>query len=168
MQIESNKFPPGYIDNIFTLWYMAGKPRAATFYRSIPAWEFNNEKPSLLMLRGWMNHDVWLERTEQQDEEVRKILTEQQVLSKVEMFERHAEVGREMQGLSLAWLQTHKDDLTPGTAVRMLVDGITIEQGAAGIPDALRRMMNMNDEDLIKEIAQSIADTPNADYTTDT
>ena len=45
----------------------------------------------------------------------------------------------------------------------MLVDGIEIEQGAAGIPDALKKMMNMKDEDLKAEIAQLLADAPTVD-----
>ena len=156
----SNKFPSGYVDDVFALWYNAGKPPATNLYRSVPEWEFNQEKPALEVLRSWMRSDEWIERTEQLDLEVRKTFTEQQIISKVEMFERHAEVGRTMQQMSLDWLEANKEELTPGTAVRMLVDGIEIEQGAAGIPDALRKMMEMKDEDLKNEIAQLLADTP--------
>lgn len=156
----SNKFPPGYVDDVFAIWYNAGKPSAANLYRSVPEWEFTGEKPTLANLKAWMHTEDWIDRVEQLDLEVQKVFTEKQIVSKVEMFERHAQVGRAMQQMSLDWLEEHKDELTPGTAVRMLVDGIEIEQGAAGIPDALKKMMEMKDEDLKNEIAQLIADTP--------
>lgn len=162
MNIRS-KFPPGYIDQVFAVWYSAGKPSASNLYRSVPEYEFNQEKPSLIMLKTWMKDSEWVDRTELLDSESRAKLNEKLILSKVEMLERHGEIGREMQRLSLDWLRDGDNDLSAGTAVRMLVDGITIEQEVAGIPEALKKMLSLSDEDLIKEIAQSIADTPDAD-----
>ena len=156
----SNKFSPGYIDDIFNFWYAAGKPITSVLYRSMPVWDFTKDKPSLTTLREWMSSDEWVEKALYEDGKVEQAISEGRVLAKVEMFERHSKVGRTMQEMSLEWLEKHKDELTPGTAVRMLVDGIEIEQGAAGIPEALKKMRDMKDEDLMKELSQLIADTP--------
>jgi len=163
VRLHTKKFPPGYIDEVFAIWYDAGKPVAPQLQQVIPEYALLKEKPETHVLREWMKSESWIERAEQLDLEYRRNLDEKHILSKVEMFERHAEVGREMQTISLAWLQENKENLSPGTAVRMLVDGINIEQGAAGIPDALKKMMDMKDEDLKDEIAQLLADAPAID-----
>ena len=163
MRLPTRKFPSGYTDEVFAIWYDAGKPVSTQLHQVIPEYEILKERPTPTTLREWMKAPEWIERAEQLDAETKRNLDEHHVLSKVEMFERHAEVGREMQRISLTWLKANEKDLSPGTAVRMLVDGIEIEQGAAGIPDALKKMMNMKDEDLKAEIAQLLADAPTVD-----
>lgn len=155
----SSKFSPGYVGKVFALWYDLGKPPATKFYPKIPKDNFG-DKPPFDTYVGWVSRDEWKERAELLDREVQEHFLKAQVQSKVEMFERHAEVGREMQTMSLKWLREHKDELTPGTAVRLLVDGIEVEQAVAGIPDALKKLTQMKDEDLKDEIAQLLADTP--------
>ena len=160
MRLHTKKFPPGYIDEVFAIWYDAGKPVAPQLQQVIPEYALLKEKPETHVLREWMKSESWIERTEQLDSEVKKSFDEKHILSKVEMLERHSEVGREMQTISLVWLRDNKENLSPGTAVRMLVDGIEIERATAGIPAALKKMMNMGDEDLQNEVAKLLADAP--------
>jgi len=160
VRLHNKKFPPGYIDEVFAIWYDAGKPVTPQLYSVIPEYTLLRDKPNMDTLREWIRSPEWVKRTEKLDLEVRANFDKKQILSKVEMLERHANVGREMQVISLEWLRDNKDDLSPGTAVRMLVDGIDIERATAGIPDALRKMQDMNDEDLTDEITKLLADTP--------
>ena len=160
----STKFTPGYIDIVYGIWYDAGKPHATKLRDMISIDEFANEKPRTAVLRDWMKHEKWIERTEMLDAEYREMYKKERVQVKVEMMDRHAEVGREMQMMSLQWLRDNKDNLTPGTAVRMLVDGIEIEQGTAGISEALKKLQKMDDEKLLKEITESLADAQKDAY----
>jgi len=78
-------------------------------------------------------------------------------------LERHAEQGREMQNIAIGWIRDNKDDLGPGSAVRLLVDGVAMEQATASIPDMLIKMKEMDNEKLLDEIARSITETPSED-----
>ena len=160
MRLHTKKFPPGYVDDVFAIWYDAGKPVATQLYNIIPEYALLKETPTKHVLREWMKNAVWIEKAKQLDEKSDLRFDERHILSRVEMLERHAEVGREMQIISLKWLRDNKEDLSPGTAVRMLVDGIDIEQATAGIPEALRKMRDMKDEDLADEIKEILANTP--------
>jgi hypothetical protein len=159
----SAKYSPGYIDKLFAIWYDAGKPSARKLWGMIPDDEVVRGKPTHFTIRDWMNSEEWIERTQELDSEVSQHFKEKQIQSKVEMFERHSEIGQEMQRISMGWLRDHVDELTANTAVRMLVEGISIEQGTAGIPDALKKMLSMGDSDLQEEIAQLLADSPTYD-----
>jgi hypothetical protein len=154
----SPKFSPGYVGQIFALWYDSGKASIQRIYRSIPEDNLGN-KPTLATVRDWTKHEKWIERADWLDEESDARWAEKQIESRVEMLDRHAKIGKEMQEMSLEWLRENKEDLSPGTAVRMLVDGVEMERGIAGIPDALRKMQEMQDEDLTEEIAKLISDS---------
>lgn len=155
----SNKFSPGYIDQIFTLWYTRGKPSPPTLYDIIPVDEFTMEKPHVHSIREWTKTDEWIARTEEWDFVTEKNLREKSAAAKVEMLERHAEIGREMQRMGFQWLKENEEKLTAGTALRTLIEGIEIEQGSVGIPDAIKKMQKMDDEKLLQEISQIISDS---------
>ena len=155
----SNKFSPGYIDQVFSIWYSRGKPPATKLFDLIPEDALIIEKPHTVILRNWMKTEELMAKTEDWDFVTEKALREKSTAAKIEMLERHAEVGKEMQQTSLDWIRDHKEELTAGTAVRMLVEGIRVEQGAVGIPDAIRRMQEIDDEKLLEEVAQLIADS---------
>lgn len=158
----SNKYSQEYVLRAFTLWYELGKPIVRDLWSAIPEYQFTQDKPTIATLQTWIGSEDWIERAYELDSEVEKHFKEKQIQSKVEMLERHAELGREMQEMSYTWLKTHQDQLTPGTAVRMLVEGVNIEQATAGIPEALKKMMTMKDEDVQKEIIKLLADTPSS------
>ena len=156
----SNKFSPGYIGNLFTLWYTNGKPRFAKFRAMIPVDPLTNMTPQPTTVKTWMSSDEWLARADSLDREVEKVVQEKYVASTVEMFERHAELGREMQTIAFTWLKEHKDELTPGTAVRLLVDGIKTEQDTASIPDMIKKLKAMPNEKLLDTIQDYFTDLP--------
>lgn len=159
----SSKYRPDYVDQTFFIWYQLGKPNPRDLWDRLPIDQLTNEKPTIITIREWMSSEEWIERAISLDSEVEKRFREKQIQAKVEMLERHAEIGRQMQEISSKWLKENIDKLTPGTAVKMLVDGIGIEQATAGIPEALKKMITMKDEDVLEEITKLLADTP-SDY----
>ena len=159
----SRNFTPGYIDNIFLLWYTSGKPSATKFQPMIPIDPLTGTRPAPTTIRKWMDHDEWIEREQFQDAEIEKVMRDTRIAATVEMLERHAEQGREMQNIAIGWIRDNKDDLGPGSAVRLLVDGVAMEQATASIPDMLIKMKEMDNEKLLDEIARSITETPSED-----
>ena len=65
-----------------------------------------------------------------------------------------------MQTIAFTWLKEHKDELTPGTAVRLLVDGIKTEQDTASIPDMIKKLKAMPNEKLLDTIQDYFTDLP--------
>jgi hypothetical protein len=47
-----------------------------------------------------------------------------------------------------------QDELSSNALVRLLIEGIRIERESRGIPQALEKMVNKTDEELLDEIAQ--------------
>ena len=156
----SNKFPPGYVENLFSLWYMAGKPSISSFYSLIPEEPNIKERPPITTVSDWLRRDEWKQKTELLDAEVSKAMQEKYLAATVEMFERHADIGREMQTIAVDWLRKHKDELGPGTAVRLLVEGVNMEQDTASIPEMLKKLKSMDDEKLLNEIQTYLTELP--------
>jgi len=146
------KYSDNYKTNLYYLWYNAGKPSANTFLLSMPNDE--GRYPAKATLNIWIQQ--WKKDCLDMDEKAIQEIEDKVIADKVEMFQRHSEVGREMQTMALDWLRLNKDKLTPGTAVRMLVDGVEIEQATAGVSDAIKKMLQMSDEDLKDEIIERL------------
>jgi len=145
------RFDQNYKEDMFYLWYKNGKPTITKFHNMMPS-DSNGDKPSLnTILKQW--HSQWKERASILDEEVKMQMNAQMISEKVEMLNRHAKTGVEMQDMGLRYLKEHEDELGTNTAVRLLIEGVNIEQNSRGIGTALKKMMNMDDADLLEEIA---------------
>jgi len=156
----STRFSPGYIDSVFSLWYSQGKPKAATLVHMVSVDPIAESKPAVTTLHTWLGHDEWKARTEAWDHEITKSVRNKSLAATVAMMERHAKIGKEMQDIAIDWIRENRYDLGPGTAVRLLVEGIAMEQETASIPDMLNKLRKMDDEKLLNEIAQAQADSP--------
>jgi hypothetical protein len=51
----------------------------------------------------------------------------------------------------------HREDLKVPNAVKLLIEGVRIERDSRGIPQALEKMMDKSDEELLKEIQMIIS-----------
>ena len=154
MKLINKEFTDEYKNTLFFLWYNTGKFGYQRFYNSIPTDE-NGNRPSLITVRGWINS--WQSRADFMDEQVRREIEGRLVQEKIAMLERHSTLGIQMQDMALEYLDAHKDELTPGTSVRMLVEGVRIERESRGIPQALGKMIEQSDEELLKQIEDIIS-----------
>lgn len=111
--------------------------------------------PNWSTVENWLE-DFFVPRAEELDTEIKKQLDSMVVAEKVEMLKRHAEVGVQMQNMSIEYLNEHRDEISAPAAVRMLVEGIRIERESRGIPAALDKIRDMNDEELMDEIKQLV------------
>jgi len=82
------------------------------------------------------------------------------IQTKVEMLERHAQVGTKMQDIALEYLEEHAEEMSAPAAVRLLVEGIRIERESRSIPEALAKLTSLSDEQLLKEIVKTFEEAP--------
>jgi len=151
-------FTDEYKLQTFLLWYEKGKPSASRLWNMIKPEPLENRKPTQSTLKIWIG-DIFKPQAEVWDEQVEKELEHRMVKEKVEMLSRHAELGEEMQDISIEYIREHKDKLTSSSAVRMLVAGIEIERDSRGLPQAIETMINKSDEDLLKDIMKIVKES---------
>ena len=156
-------FSEDYKTEVFMIWYRNSRPNPVYLYGMIPENE-NGKRPSRTHLSNWIREDFEV-RAIPIDDAVREEMNSRLMQQKIEMLERHAETGLEMQGIALDFIREHKDELTPISAVRLLVEGVKVERGSRGIPQVLEKMMSMSDEDLLKETEKLLLRSPITEIT---
>jgi len=156
--LDRTNFTREYKDDVFMIWYRAGKPSSNVFYGLVPP-DINGRKPARNMLKIWATE--FQARAEPLDEAVKDRMSDLLVKEKVEMFNRHAEVAVELQERALEYLRKVDDkDLGSNSAVRMLVEGIRIERISRGVPQILEKMSQMSDDDLLREAEKLLLRSP--------
>lgn len=153
-------YPPGYKDQIFTLWYSMGKPVARVLYSKVPLCEGYDTKPTLDTIQDWTWSAEFKERAAILDEQVMVQVNQKMVAEKVEMLNRHAVIGSEMQVMAMAYLKEHEEDLGVGSSVRLLVAGVEIERNSRGIATTFDKWEKMSDSQLNAEIQKIIERAP--------
>lgn len=157
---QSHNFTDEYKDACFYAWYNSGKPTVKDLYEIIPFPVTNfGKKPTQTTLHTWI-YDYFTPRAVDLDDGVRDTMNKNLILSKVEMLERQAKIGKRMQELGLEYLEEHKEDITSNAAVRMVVEGLRIEFERSGIPDMLLKMQDMSDEQLLDEVVKLVENSP--------
>ncbi len=152
------EFEESYKLDIFQLWYSNGRPGSLRLYQMIPA-NIDGDRPTKSTLARWIDTE-FREKAASLDQMVETELQNRLVQEKIEMLQRHANLGVKMQDTAIEYLDAHKEELNPNAAVRLLVEGVRIERESRGLPDALRKMSEMSDDDLVKQIEKIIADAP--------
>jgi len=155
-----NRFTEHYKYKQFLLWYNEGKPSLHAFYPGMTPDENGNIPAELTVKQKW--YPIWQREAEVLDAQVKGELEKRLVKEKVEMLSRHARLGRQMQDIGLDFLTNpdNVDEITSNTAVRLLIAGIEIERESTGLPDALEKMMNRSDEQLMERAAELLKDSP--------
>ena len=157
MPIDKNsdklhQFSNHYKDELFLLWYAEGKPSTRSFHKITPP-DPAGQRPAVSVLKYWMTKDsAWRRRAEILDDEVKHQIEAYAIAKKVEMLTRHSDVGKELQEAGAKYLKENLDKLKPSTAVRMIVEGVRIEQNSRGIGTAFKEMVEMPDEELTSKI----------------
>lgn len=159
MLTGKKSFPQNYRDDIFMIWYQAGKPGRAELRNIIQPMIGTSIKPTEMELYGWITKE-FAEKAKKLDDEMSTALTEHLVSERVAMLKRHSQMGTKMQQIAMTYLDEHKEDLNANSAVRLLVEGIRIERESAGIPEAISKMTNMTDTELLEELDKIIRKTP--------
>jgi hypothetical protein len=161
-QYHGSLFTQTYIDAVFNLWYSSGRPsnvRLAAMLPNPADYGITTGYPSQRTLHVWTDK-YFKDRGAAFDAEVSRQLAERLIAEKVAMLDSHAKIASEMQEISLTFLRTHKDQLSPNSAVRLLVEGVRIERESRGIPRTLEKLADRSDEDLMKQIEDMLLRSP--------
>jgi hypothetical protein len=158
IDLPHSSFSQEYHDDAFRLWYSAGKPNVRQLYQMLPD-NPDGRKPSHATLHKWVKEE-FMEKAMEMDQEVVDALQEKLIQSKVEMMERHVDLSRKMQEVGFKVLDENPDNISVGNAVRLIIEGVRIERESNGIPDMLRKMALMTDEQVIKTIEQLASKSP--------
>lgn len=151
-------FSESYKDELFLLWFQNKQPSAQILWQMIP--EDWGHKPSAATIRDWIR-ERFAPKADALNARMREEMEARMVKEKVEMLYRHAEVGRKMQRKALERLDSIPDDeLNANASVRLLVEGIRIERDSVGLPQALEKMLDKEDDDLLAEVERLIGDAP--------
>jgi hypothetical protein len=155
---KSAWFPPEYQYEIFLLWYNNGRPSSRKLHAMIPEAQQQGVKPSRETLSVWIRTN-FEPQAEKMLDQISKEMEARTVKEKVEMLKRHVEVGVEMQNTGMDYIEENKDQITPSTAVRLVIEGVRIERESRGVPQALQQMIDQSDEDLAEEIIGLIGES---------
>jgi hypothetical protein len=150
MKAKAIRFPPEYKTQLFMQWYNLGKPNVNVFIRQVDECEVTGTK--------WI-HEDFVEMAKTLDDQVIRTMNEKLVQEKVAMLSRHARVGEEMQNLALEYLRT-KDLDSSASAIRLWMEGTKLERDSRGIPEMIKKMMSLSDDDLLKEISNMVTNSP--------
>ena len=154
-----NRYPDHYKEQAKILWYKKGKLSPQALYQILPIEPVSGMKPKITTIREWVYKD-WKDWADEMDTLVMQEIRGRTIEEKVQMFERFTEVGTEMQNIALDWLRENKNKINAIAAVRLLVDGVRIESEARGVPQVLRKMIDMTNEELLDEVKKQLARTP--------
>jgi len=135
-----------YKELCFVAWYKAGRPSGMRFLQAIPV-DDNDRKPTLVLLNEWRSMLSWDMRADVMDSEVARQIEKQAIEEKVEMFRRHAQLGQDLQTKGMEFFDTHPIE-KDSTALRMVIEGASMEKASRGLPEALLKDAELSDDDL--------------------
>lgn len=151
-----SNYSQNYRDQIFFVWWKGGKPNVTKLYSMIPPDE-NGEIPSKGTLANWVKDDFSV-RAEELDREFYEKVQAEAMAEKAEMLRIHAGIGKNMREMALSYLNEHKDELTVNASIRMLIEGVRIERDSVGIPEALDKISDKSNEELLGELQKILTD----------
>lgn len=144
-----------YIEQVFLVWYKNGRPKISRLMELIPADDLDR-RPAQQVLDNWPSKYQWHERADVMDLTVEHQITTQAIEEKVSMLNRHAAAGQTLVDKALQYVKTHEIQKM-SDAIRMLVMGVEIEQASRGLPQALIKISEMNDETLGQMVNKLLA-----------
>lgn len=160
-QVKSTDFPDDYVQEVFLIWYKAGRPRPKELAKLVPEYGWEHKKPDARILGGWVD-SLFLVRAMVLDEQVAQALDSKLIGEKVEMFNRHVSIAMDMQQKAIDYLNDHAKDLGTRNAIRLLEQGIKIERQSRGVP-TLVGIAEQTDDKLMNQLKQLVSGSPVVD-----
>jgi hypothetical protein len=59
----------------------------------------------------------------------------------------------------MGFLDENESNLSANAAVRLLIEGIRVERESKGVPQAVEKMMNKSDDELVEDIHKLLKDS---------
>ena len=151
-------FTEDYKMQIFTLWYNSGKPNADRLYSLIISENIkeplSGEIPNKNTLVTWVRKDFEIKATFLDAKAIQQ-LEKQLVQSKLEMLNKHADVGRELYTIGMEYLKENGLG-NSRNALSAVVEGLRIERESSGTTVKFAELDKMSDEELFAELASLV------------
>lgn len=144
-----------YIEGAFVMWYKMGRPETPELIVALPEDELGRVV-SQTILQDWIRKYQWNERADILDAAVTNQIEKMAITEKIEMLNRHAEAGKMMIDKAEKYIQDHEIGKM-NDAIKMLVQGVEIESASRGLPSALIKLSEMNDETLTATVNKFMA-----------
>ena len=149
--VKIQQYSDSYKSDLFALWWKNQKPSAKRLWQMIPE-DWDRDKPIINTVGLWIR-EIFVPRADILDAKLDREMEHRLVKEKIAMLYRHAEIGRDIQKKALDCLDTiEPDKLSASAAVRLLVEGVRIERDSVGIPQALEKLLNESDEELLNRV----------------
>jgi hypothetical protein len=156
---ESDHGPKGFSDtykeNLFFQWYQSGGPSITTLYKKIEPNEAG-KVPTLESVKMWCFKLKWHDRAKMLNEEISRQIQQRMIEDRIEMLHRQADLGRTLQEKGQQFFLTHEID-SPGVALKAIIQGAELERFSRGIPDALLRVSQLDDNKLTGLVSKLLA-----------
>lgn len=148
------EFPSDFIQKTFTMWYNAGKPAADEFWQMLR--EISPDMhPSLRVLTSWVMDDFTMKAMEL-DHKVEEKLDATLIEGKLDMLERQARVGRQMQEMAWNFLLENGPE-SARNAITLLKIGLDTEREARSVPGFLKGLTEKTDMEVVDEIKKLVS-----------
>lgn len=141
-----------YKESCFWTWYRGGKP-AMTTLAAMAEPTAEGERPSTISLNKWAKDGQWESRAQVMDLQVRSQIERMAVREKVEMYQRQAEVGKDLIEKAMAYMEDEEWDFrTPANALAAIKYGSELERKTRGVSDAIAKLSELDSDKLDETI----------------
>jgi len=145
-----------YKESIFALWYSQNKPSISKLSGMVPEDE-TGRKPNASVILKWVDDGDWHVRADILDERAAESLEKVLVTDRVEIFKKQAEIGKKLQEIGMKYVESDEFKLNAVTALKMIIEGATLEKESVGLTIALTKIYALDDEDLQSEVRKLLA-----------
>lgn len=145
-------YSDSYIDQCFYIWYESGKSYSKDLVDKLPKTDRGNS-PSILTLQKWGSEYGWLERADALDGQLSVAMDNSIINRRVAMYEKHAEVGKDLIERASKFFEEHGGIKTENAALRAMELGMETERKSVGVADYVRKLSEMTPDQLDRELA---------------
>lgn len=148
-----------YLETAFFTWYQAGCPSVQQLLDLLPK-DQNGRLPSQRILYRWMNLHHWRERADVLDMEVQRKMEQQAIDERIAMLERQAGLARKLQNMGEEFFDNENALTQENVALNMILKGVELERNSVGIPEVIKEISTMKDDQLVNLIRKLLGSVP--------
>lgn len=157
MTRSATPFTPEYIQQIFTIWYGAGRPNQIyKILDKLPKDNLTGRIPDVSSIQKWRIKYGWDAQADELDEKALVLVQNDLIQRKADMLSRQADIGFQLQYLGMAYLVSGSFD-SSASAVQAIKVGAELERSSRGISDLIMKISKMSDDELQQEILNQIS-----------
>lgn len=152
-----DRFTPYTIDykrRVFDIWYSLNRPTLSGLESYLLDNRIADEygrMPSSAVIARWKDEDDWILRADVLDAEVDQTLDKKLVEERIEMMDRQAKIGIELQEMGLEKIRSEGFD-NSASALRAILSGAELERESKGLKTALVNVLSKTDEEISDEL----------------